>query len=265
MESNRPRFDDSVSQMIRSAERFISQRKFSYAREQLGVAQTLDPRNSYIDAIMARLAVLEEQASAPLAASSLLGQAASSNEWRHLSVSVGPQFADGIREQDTPLAPAEIQTRVRQLTNMAERLLERGSAETAFDTLMKAYLLDPVSPYVVSCEKSVLPAWRQLHHQESVLHSFPSSFQEGEPVNITRTSPPQDLADQEKRLETLRHRKEMERLERERAVWRNASNPPAGHGVANATEKQESGTTGRIHDEDRSLFSKLKRGKFLNQ
>jgi hypothetical protein len=250
MEVNRPRFDDSVSQLIRSAERFISQRKFSFAREQLGVAHSLDPRNSYINAIMERLSVLETQGTeAP----------ATPDGQRYLAVSVGPEFAGGVREQEPRISHTELQTRVRQLTSMAERLLERGSPENAFDTLMKAYLLDPVSPYVVSCEKSVLPAWQKAHNQEPVLFSIPSSFQEGEAVNITKTSPPQTTAEQERRLETLKLRKEHERKEHERAVWRQASNPPTVFGIADSAEAPGS------PEEDRSLFSRLKQGKFLGR
>jgi|WetSurMetagenome_2_1015567.scaffolds.fasta_scaffold116594_2 hypothetical protein len=162
---SRPRFDDSVSQLIRSAERFISQQKYSSAREQLSVARTIDPANNYIDAILHRLDALEQPASPPPSAPDTA---------RYLSVSVGPEFADGIRSQEPALPAGELLNRVRQLTNMAERLLESGSPDNAFDTLMKAYMLDPVSPYVASCEKSVLPAWQQLH-------AFPSSSQQEEP------------------------------------------------------------------------------------
>ncbi len=251
MEHNRPRFDDSVSQLIRSAERFISQRKFSFAREQLAVAHSLDPRNSYIDAISARLSHLEEESTV-----------SPSDTQRYLSVSVGPEFPGGLRDQDPPISSTELQTRVRQLTSLAERMLERGSPENAFDTLMKAYLLDPVSPYVASCEKSVLPAWEKTHARELSLFSIPSSFHEGETVNISKTSPPPDAAEQDKRLETLKQRKELERKEHERALWRQASNPPTVFGIADAAEGTES--TDRTAD-DRSLFGRLKQGKFLNR
>jgi hypothetical protein len=249
--SHRPRFDDSVSQLIRSAERFMSQRKYSSAREQLSVARSIDPRNTYIDAILDRLAALEQPVSAHTVAH---------DTSRYLSVSVGPEFADGIRSNEPVLPAGELLTRVRQLTNMAERLLESGSPESAFDTLMKAYMLDPVSPYVASCEKTVLPAWRQLR-------AYPSSSQQEETVNISHTSPPpaQEQSEQAKRLETLKLQKEMERRESERAVWREASSPPTVFGIADGTQDRNTGTGAAAHNEDQSLFSKLKRGKFLNK
>ena len=52
----------------------------------------------------------------------------------------------------------ELQARVKRLTNVAINLFERGSYETAFDSLMKAYLLDPTSTYVMNCERTLLPA-----------------------------------------------------------------------------------------------------------
>lgn len=249
--SSRPRFDDSITQLIRSAERFISQRKFTFAREQLGVARTIDPKNSYIDAIMERITVLEHQNSRA-AASTPAGE-------DYLSVSVGPEFAGGVRESDPFLSNPEIQTRIRQLTTMAERLMDRGSLESAFDSLMKAYLLDPVSPYVLSCERNVLPAWQALHQH----HSLPSSSQEEESVNTIRTTaPPSDQADQKKRLEVLKLQKDTERREHERALWREASDPPTVFGIAKAAEQKKNAAQ---QEEERSLFTKLKLGKFLSQ
>jgi hypothetical protein len=244
--ASRPRFDDSVSQLIRSAERFITQKKFDFARDQLGVARTIDPKNNYIDAIMERLTSAEH------------AHKTTGNN-RYLSVSVGAEFPDGIRGQEPVLSPADLQTRVRQLTTMAERLLEGGSPENAFDTLMKAYLLDPVSPFVLSCEKSILPAWQQCH-------AIPSSLQQGETVNPMRSAQAasQETPEQEKRLETLKLQKEMERRERDRALWHEASNPPTVFGIADQARKQNDDPA-PSPAEERSLFTKLKRGKFLNR
>ena len=257
--SSRPRFDDSITQLIRSAERFISQRKFSYAREQLGVARTIDPKNSYLDAILERIIVLERQAAGHTPVSVLHDRAGAPDTQRYLAVSVGPEFAAGIRDIEPVLTPAELQTRIRQLTTMAERYLERGSLDTAFDTLMKAYLLDPVSPFVLSCERNVLPAWQSLH-------AHPSPSPEGETVITIRTmAPPANQAEDQKRLEALRLRKDAERQEHERARWREASDPPKLLGMADTAGHRKEREIALTNEEDRNLFTKLKLGKFLNQ
>ncbi len=61
--------------------------------------------------------------------------------------------------EDPVLSPVEKEARVLQLTSAARQLMKLGLSEPAFESLMKAYLIDPLSPQVLSCEKTVLPAW----------------------------------------------------------------------------------------------------------
>lgn len=236
--TGRPRFDDSVARLIRSAERFIAQQKYDLARDQLRVARTLEPRNSYLNAILERIDMLEAHGASPIA----------HRDDRYLRVSVGPQYADGVRAADPEISPAEAQSRIRQLTTAAEKFLDQGSVENAFDTLMKAFLLDPVSPYVLSCERRVIPAWETTHR--------PSSLQ-GETVHTVHDTPPAQ-AEQEKRLEALKLQKEAERSEYERALWREASRPPTVFGIAKAAKKTPP-------EDQRDLFTRLKEGKFLDR
>jgi hypothetical protein len=99
--------------------------------------------------------------------------------------------------------------RVRQHVATAEALLSRGLSENAFDSLMKAYLLDPLAPEVLSCEKRVLPVWEMVRNQRGPgLLSQPGSvILQGDP----------------ERIEVLKKQKADERLEREREMWRDAS------------------------------------------
>jgi hypothetical protein len=65
-------------------------------------------------------------------------------------------------------------------------------------------------------------------------------------------------------MEFLRQQKELERVERERTLWRDASKPPKVMEVDGATTPQE--TTPEQNTEARplmGLFSKLRLGKFL--
>ncbi len=266
MGGERPRFDDSVAQLIRSAERSISLQKFGYAREQLSLAKTLDPNNAYIPAILDRVISLERQSLNPV----------DTDSQRYLSVSVGPEFASGFKETE-PDSPKDLQGRVRQLTNVAERFLEQGSYENAFEALMKAYLLDPVSPYVVTCEKAVLPVWQRQHQPMSASPGFASIPLRSErrstmaqppeytPTPLPRASlaGPNNTQTEHDRIEALMLQKEMERQERERALWRQASSPPkASHQQSNATD--ESAAKAGEQKIERGLFAKLKLGKFLN-
>ncbi|MFN0159299.1 MAG: hypothetical protein ACKVRP_14660 [Bacteroidota bacterium] len=264
--SERPRFDDSVVQLIRAAEKSIALQKFSYAKEQLSLAQTLDPKNEYITAILDRVNSMQKPTPSALSA----------DPQRYLSVSVGPEFASGIKNDE--VSSKDIQGRVRQLTNVAATFLEQGSYENAFDALMKAYLLDPVSPYVITCEKAVLPVWQRQHRPMSASPSLASTLLRSErkttmaPPEFTSTPRLQgSLAGSDssqndhERLEALKLQKEMERQERDRAVWRQASNPPKLFGQTQAPPKNASQENNLEQPkQERGLFAKLKLGKFLS-
>lgn len=156
--TNGTRLDKApASELIRSAEKFIASGKLALAKEQLSIAQALDPNNSYIPAILDRLDILESRVMAN--APSMQDQGGK----RYLSVTVGSEFRNGIRPFGVePQASAkEIQNRIRRLTSAAENFLENGAYKNAFESLMKAYLLDPLSPFVIACERTVLPAWEQ--------------------------------------------------------------------------------------------------------
>jgi hypothetical protein len=156
----------TVSDFMRSAERFIASGKFSLALDQLANAQSLDPGNMYIPAILARIQALQE---GRLSGQSGLESMGDQQNARYLSVTVGNEFQGGIKGplDDLQSLPRDTQTRIRALTSVAENFLENGLFKNAFDSLMKAYLLDPMSPYVIACEKTVLPAWERARKAPS--------------------------------------------------------------------------------------------------
>jgi hypothetical protein len=107
---------------------------------------------------------------------------------------------------DPVLTPEQEETRILQLTSAARQLVKLGLSEPAFESLLKAYLIDPLNEHVLSCEKVVLPAW-ELTRKHARANSVPQK------------------ADND-RLKVLKARKEAERLEKEQAVWEKASGKP---------------------------------------
>jgi hypothetical protein len=157
-----------ASELIRSAERFIATGKLVLAKEQLSTALGLDPNNSYISAILERLDVLETRATADASPVQNFSSLQDQKDTRYLSVTVGSEFRSGVRssEGEPALSAREIQNRIRRLTSVAESFLESGSYKNAFESLMKAYLLDPLSPFVLACEKAVFPVWERARASE---------------------------------------------------------------------------------------------------
>lgn len=145
-------WQSSVSDIIRSAERFLSEGRYDVALEQLNQARGLDPSNQYIDAIIVRAQNLRATRISPTQ-----GRDPALEGSRYLSVTVGKEFGGGIRPDEGGSAD-QIRLQIRQLTDTATVLLDRGLSENAFESLMKAYLLDPMNPDVIACESRVLPA-----------------------------------------------------------------------------------------------------------
>lgn len=263
-----------ASHLIRSAEKLAASGRYDFAIEQLSVAQRLDPDNKYIQAIIDRIRMVQNSNQEEFST-----RENSSDSSGPLSVTVGPKFATGIRSQedDRVLAPEDVHARVRFLTNMAEQYLENGSSEKAFDTLMNAYLLDPLSPYVIASEKTVLPAWESARTRtpgpKPDMHAFTSTM---EPMmtpsnqnSLTTAINNQTLqpgsTDEQLRMEALKQQKEHERIEKERSVWRDASKPPKIFGEdessTNPATAQSAAETPKAQHS--GLFSKLRLGKFL--
>jgi len=157
----------AVSSLVRAAEDYLSVGNLSQAMEQLSQAKKLAPNNEIVRTIMEKVRTLQEAEKRGSTRQELPGSDPALESGRFLSVTVGKQFEQGIRgEGERPQeSEATVRMRVRELTETAQILLNRGLRESAFDALMKAYLLDPLSPDVISCEKRILPLWEQAHQQ----------------------------------------------------------------------------------------------------
>jgi tetratricopeptide (TPR) repeat protein len=208
-----------ASDLIRSAERFIGDHRYDIASEQLESARRIDPTNPYIPAILARVQQLKEgRRPSP---------AAGTASTRYLDVTVGSEFASGIRPEDPASHPLE------RWVASAEAYLQRGAFDNAFEALMNAYMIDPVNPLVMACEERVLPAWQKAHAagKTAFARLAPITTRETRAVLSAADSAapsglPQPMLDQlseNARLEILHQQKEAERLRREQAVWRDAS------------------------------------------
>ncbi len=265
--AERPRFDDSVSQLIRSAERFMSLRKYAFAEDQLNLAKSLEPNNAYIWAIQERLRTIKMQQPQSALETTITDSASDANAERYLSVTLGNEFETGFKSksQETAVNPKDLQTNIRQLTNVAENFMEKGLNEKAFESLMKAYLLDPVSPYVISCEKMVLPAWEASHSKPAQLNGkFAIRTEDTEGgIPMSQIQEKALSAEEQKRMDTLKLQKEFERKEKEREMWRQASSPPK---MATSEQLKQPPTSQPLNPEAPKaggLLSKLKLGKFL--
>ena len=135
-----------VSELVRTAEQQLLSGRPELALERLRHAQELDPDNQYIQAIIQRAEIGGQKSPAG-------GPVPAHQSPRYLSVTVGRDSGPGgspASSSPEGLSLEETRRRIRQLTDTAQVLLNRGLRESAFDTLMRAYLLDPLNPDVLS-------------------------------------------------------------------------------------------------------------------
>lgn len=249
---------DSVGEIIQQAERHIASREFDRAQERLAEAWRQAPGNPYIPAIVERMEILQ----------SLMRHESTkrydiSDPARFLALSVGKEFPGGIRQSSGgggTAAQEELSAKVRRLTTVALSLLERGSAETAFETLMKAYVVDPMNPEIVSCASRILPVWEAERARSSAPQS-PSvprrpddagtaaalaqrmvRTEESSSPAVHRTEP--GFGSAEQRLLALKRQREQERRLREREMWRAASKSPSPVPVRAARGTDPDGSSG---------------------
>jgi tetratricopeptide (TPR) repeat protein len=136
-----------VSQYVKTAEHLLKAGKYAMALEALSVAQELEPHSVPVKTAIDRALTLQTEAAS-----------------RYLSVTVGNHFAHGVRtaEDEAALSQQEIHERVQYLVDVADVFLDRGMTESALDSLMRAYLLDPLAPEVLSSEKRILPVLEMM-------------------------------------------------------------------------------------------------------
>ncbi len=151
---------------------------------------------------------------------------------------------------------------------------------------MQAYLLDPSSPHVLACEKTLRPALDIMQKRGSFLsadltgsggqriqlaqlllrQSADAASRPEEPrkPEADKNSPLTDPAAilQQQRIEALKQRHELAKKEREKEMWRKASSPPTIRSKEqppppddNPKEPQKA---------PGGLLSKLRQGKFFS-
>lgn len=245
----------ATREIIRVAEKYIDAREFDLAMQKLSVAQRMEPDNIYITAIVERIHRMAAE---------------SSSGGRFLALTVGNVFEEGIKPEAEQARPAEdVDTQIRKLTTKASELIRRGAYETAFDSLMNAYFLDPVSPTLMESEKTLLPAIELMRRQKtgkegsqrmSGLPSLPPSARKPDGGSLS--------AKDSQRLEELKRQKESERMERERAMWREASRLPRilEEMLEPVPPKDMDGPVPVVDEqkEPEGFFAKLRHGKFLS-
>lgn len=128
------------------------------------------------------------------------------------SVTIGSDFAPPPTAPPSLNSGLDVQNQITRLTNAAQQYLKNGQSALAFDSLMEAYLLDPLDARVVSCEKAVLPAWENYRRQHAI------------------GTAPTRVSDDE-RLARLKAERGAQRTAKERQMWEQASSKPRFFGT----------------------------------
>jgi hypothetical protein len=210
-----------AGELVRFAETLIEQGDITQALECLHEALTRQPENLYITAVIQRA---EKMRGTP-------GQSQCGPQPKPLTVTVDSRHPSGVLQEPAE-SPGDVDARVRRLTMVASRLFDRGAFDAAFESLMKAYLLDPGNPLVVACEKQMMPVWNTLRRTGFPGYS-PQHYvgagkvlQAPQPV-ASRPQPAAPVApDPEVRLEERKRQLEQQRKDHEQTIWRNASKAP---------------------------------------
>lgn len=246
----------STSELVRQAEQHIGAKEFAKARALLETAQSVDPLNEYIAAMLKRTIQSEKTES--------------KSKGKSAKGSPDPDSA-----ADAPLTPEQenIRSQVQRLTMVARGLFERGAYESAFTVLTRAFLLDPLSEDVRQAERDILPTIEKMRERESpealaspvsvgvtVDQQIPGA--DKSPAVISRDFVP---TENDARLEQLMRQKEQERLERDRAMWRKASEAPKPIGATEEEKPPEHAPPDSSPDSEekpqKGLLSRFRRGK----
>jgi len=177
-----------ATEYIRAAEKHLQGKHYSRALESLRYAQNCEPGNKYILAIIERVLTLSKtEPSAPQ-------PEVSSDANRYLSVTVSPSFESGFKPPETQAVESIPHDLVREFTSIARGYMKIGLPEAAFDALMKAYLLDPIDPDVISCEREVIPVWNRAR-AAAATPLPPDGIDRDFTSNTVHASPAEDPAD----------------------------------------------------------------------
>jgi tetratricopeptide (TPR) repeat protein len=219
-----------ATEFIRAAERSIAAGNLNMALQQIASARSLDPTNEYLEAIVERIQLL----------------ASRKDQGRRNGIVESSPIGSNTAQGPTP---NDLSARVKRLTNVAVNLFERGSYETAFDSLMKAYLLDPTSTYVQNCEKTLLPAIELMRKRGTI---------------SAQAVPEQPAMEQQaQQADSLESTGTTNEPAGERAMWREASRPINPPGNAEDPPRNDQSNPEPNTKQAGGFFSKLRRGKLL--
>jgi hypothetical protein len=126
-----------------------------------------------------------------------------------LGVTIGRDFAPPPTAKAGSPFYGDTGAQITRLTNAAQQYLTNGQSALAFDSLMEAYLIDPLDPRVIACERSVLPAWEK-YRTDGI---------------AAATGAPQRMSDED-RLTRLKAERDAKRSAIERRMWDQASGAP---------------------------------------
>lgn len=254
-----------VSNLINTAEKLVAEKRYASALEQLAIARKLDPKNKYVLAVLERTQVLKKMADQAGGEFPSRSSEQDIDSGRYLSLTVNREYEGNIKgiPYEPPLSRPDMQARVKKLTSEAEALLSNGSVEDAFNTLMTAYLLDPLSADVMVCEKKVLPQWQQRgsNHPavESTLHRGVGSHE------LPGTNAPSTLGPPATKAKIARAREQSEQEKEQKEISREEWK----QGVTSSVFARETSPLeptvkkGESRSGDSGFFSKLKRGKLF--
>ena len=152
-----------VLQYVRTAEALIRAGKYGVALDALAVAKELEPNDPSLQPLVEK--VLHAQARMATSTFHRMGVATLAEKGsRYLGVTVGKEFGGGIRgeSQEESSSSEELHDRIRLILDVADSFLMRGMTESAFESLMCAYMLDPLAPDVIRSEERILPILEAL-------------------------------------------------------------------------------------------------------
>jgi len=239
----------SVAEIIKKAEKQIAAGDLGRARTLLENAQKTEPHNEYINAILERVVFLEAREEEPPA------QNAPGAAIEH-EIAIA-QVAEQMVQED------EVQIQVKRLTKMAHDQFEHGSYDSAFDSLMNAFILDPLSKEVAQAESVIVPAIELMKKRGTLSVTSDENRPTTTQILQRGLSPNGPISsDPVSRLDQLKQQKEQERLMREREMWRKASGAPrmadADDDPISAADAQLVPPTPQKHRD--GLFSRLRGG-----
>jgi len=215
----------AVGEIIRRAEKSIAGQEYKTAQDLLAQAWRLDPGNTYIPAIVERVQILQGMVNE-------FALQTNGSDARYLAVSVGKEFPGGIKPQENADL---VRGRIRRLLTVATTLLERGSYQSAYESIAKAEELDPQDPEVQALKQKVLPLYEASMTRRSAGTSAP--VRRGDSGGVAASMAGRLLAEELKahrellqqpqdspptfqdRLEALRRQKESERRAHEQKLW----------------------------------------------